>query len=100
MAITPKQGKHIADISAASSRRIEAKYRKGQKEHGGNLWEKEGMLANIEDETTDLIVYVHTLREQIEQAYGLLTHIDRQYEAGKALKAREILGKIIGKPND
>lgn len=94
MALTPKQGKHIADISVAVCRRIEAKYRKGQKEHGGNLWEKEGMLENIMDEITDLLVYAHTLREQMENLRGMID-IDR-----KGSKEAAMIQKILNKPND
>lgn len=97
MAITRKQVAHLREIEAGIVRRLDAKYRKGQKEHGGNIWEKSGMLANAEDESTDFIVYLHTLREQLQEAAALLKR-DRYPDA--VAKAREIIEKIIGKPND
>lgn len=43
------------------------KYDNGQQEHGGRLWEKPGMLENAIDEAIDLVVYLFTLQDQIEQ---------------------------------
>ena len=97
MAMTKKQGEHLKIIEATFMRRLDAKYRKGQKEHGGNIWEKAGMLANAEDECTDFVVYIHTLREQLEEAYALLKRDNYPHAVSKA---REIIEKIIGKPND
>lgn len=97
MAMTRKQSDHLRIIEASFIRRLDAKYRKGQKEHGGNIWEKAGMLANAEDECTDFVVYIHTLREQLEEAHALLK---RETYPQAIAKAREIIEKIIGKPND
>lgn len=41
-----------------------AKYEAGQREHGGNLWEKGGMIEHALEEAIDLVVYLYTLREQ------------------------------------
>lgn len=97
MGLTKKQAQHLHTIGASFMRRMDAKYKKGQKEHGGNIWEKAGMLANAEDEVNDLVVYLHTLREQLEEAYALLK---RETYPQAIAKAREIIEKIIGKPND
>jgi hypothetical protein len=97
MAMTGKQTLHLKRVQLAAMKRINAKYKKGQKEHGGNIWEKAGMLANAEDESTDFIVYLYTLREQLEEAYALL---QRETYPQAITKAREIIEKILGKPND
>lgn len=56
---------HLQRILGAVTRDIDAKYRKGQVEHGGNLWLKPGMLDNAIEEVLDLAVYLYTLREQL-----------------------------------
>ncbi len=94
--MTKKQLGHMRAIGESMVKKLDAKYRKGQKEHGGNIWEKAGMLANAEDEVTDLAVYVHTLRGQLEEAVSLM-------RAGTPVamsKARDIIKKIIGRTND
>ena len=50
------------------------KYVRGQREHGGRLWEKPGMMAQALEESTDLIVYLLTLR-------GQLGHLAEQLKA-------------------
>jgi lipopolysaccharide biosynthesis regulator YciM len=93
--MTQKQNKHLKDIIGSISRRVDEKYRKGQKEHGGDLWLKSGMMDNAMDEVSDLVTYLYTMREQIEEAAGCL-RVERNHD-GKALA---ILDKILGKPND
>ena len=41
-----------------------AKYEAGQKEHGGNLWEKPGLLDNMEEEVIDAWFYIQALKQQ------------------------------------
>jgi len=41
-----------------------AKYEAGQKEHGGNLWEKPGLLNNMEEEVIDAWFYIQALKQQ------------------------------------
>ena len=45
---------------------LTTKYRKGQAEHGGELYAKPGALTNLEDEILDLIVYHQTARQQLK----------------------------------
>jgi hypothetical protein len=44
---------------------IRPKYIKGQKEHGGKLWEK-NIVPLIREEVTDFNVYLPTLLKQVE----------------------------------
>ncbi len=57
---------HLDRVVARTALGIEQQYRGGQAEHGGNLWEKPGMLAHAEAEARDGVVYLCTLREQLE----------------------------------
>ena len=56
---------HIGRVADLQSRLMWAKYVKGQQEHGGNCWEKPGMLAHAQDEVADLSVYLFTLDDQM-----------------------------------
>jgi len=57
---------HLDRIVARAALAVEQKYRRGQVQHGGELWRKAGMLTHAEQETWDFVVYVCTLREQLE----------------------------------
>lgn len=62
------QEAHLARILGQFSTDLRAKYEAGQAEHGGNLWEKPGMLENAIAEAIDLVVYLYTLKEQRDRA--------------------------------
>lgn len=65
---------HLARILDQFSRDATAKYEAGQREHGGNLWLKPGMLEAALEEAIDLVMYLYTLREQRD---GGFTHNGR-----------------------
>lgn len=56
---------YLAAIIADNAVATKKKYLKGQKEHGGHLWEKPGMLQNLEEELTDGLTYAYTIRYQL-----------------------------------
>lgn len=56
---------HMNRILAQFNADLRAKYTAGQREHGGKLWEKPGMLDHAIEEAIDLVVYLYTLREQV-----------------------------------
>lgn len=58
------QAAHLARILQNVTADLCAKYEAGQIEHGGNLWEKPGLLEAAIEEALDLCVYLYTLREQ------------------------------------
>jgi hypothetical protein len=62
---------HLRDVKYNILNDLDRKYRQGQIEHGGNLWEKPGMLDNAIEEVIDLAVYLYTLKEQMKKN-GLL----------------------------
>lgn len=65
--MTPEQEFHLAKIQDLAINKIEIKYRRGQLEHGGNLWEKgdEFLLNAAIEEAIDQVVYLLTLRETL-----------------------------------
>ena len=62
---SPKE--HISGILGWLSNVMTGKYHRGQKEHGGSLWQKPGALANLEEEIMDLPVYYKTAKDQLRQ---------------------------------
>ena len=62
--MTQKQYTHVAEIAAVFKERMSAKYEKGAKEHGGNLWDMTPLqLCDCAiDEAIDQIVYLLTQR--------------------------------------
>lgn len=58
---------HLQRIVDHFSSAVSDKYRRGQAEHGGHLWEKPGMLDYAIEEALDLVVYLFTLKEQQER---------------------------------
>ena len=65
--MTPEQEFHLARIKSEFTSLVDAKYRAGQAEHGGDLIEKEELsLVNMAiDEAIDMVVYLITLRDKI-----------------------------------
>lgn len=62
--MTADQEAHLARLKATITADLDAKYRAGQAEHGGNLWEKPGMLEAAIEEALDQLTYLYTLRDQ------------------------------------
>lgn len=62
---------HLQGMVAWLSRRVAAKYRAGQLEHGGRLWRKP-MLAQLLAEAVDLVVYLFVWYCQHQRLRGLL----------------------------
>lgn len=45
--------------------KAESKYREGQAEHEGNLWEKDGLLEEASKEVIDQMFYLAALRQRV-----------------------------------
>jgi hypothetical protein len=69
--MTKEQEEHLAAIRLRFAARVEKKYRAGQAEHGGNLFDKPNLPFLIE-EVIDFVVYAFTLEDQIARASNLL----------------------------
>lgn len=61
--MTSAQLDHATRISREAAELIGPKYERGQKEHGGNLWEKP-LGDAMTDEVTDFTIYHRTRRQQ------------------------------------
>lgn len=65
--MTDAQEAHLQRIKDKFTAAVDEKYRKGQVEHGGNLWNKAGVIDYAIEEALDMVVYLYTLKEQIEE---------------------------------
>ena len=63
--MTPEQESHLTSITEWFREEVDEKYRQGQKEHGGSMWEKPGMLRSAIEEALDQVTYLKTLHDQI-----------------------------------
>ena len=68
--MTMGQELHLERVKERGVALLDAKYRAGQREHGGNLWQKP-MVQNIMEESLDLLVYTLTLEQQMEDMRGI-----------------------------
>ena len=64
MKMNPEQEAHLQRLKDEFLQLIDSKYRKGQAEHGGDLFERD-LLGEAILETVDLMVYLLTLREKL-----------------------------------
>lgn len=62
--MTPEQETHLRAIKYDFLNAVDVKYRKGQREHGGDIWKKPGVLEMLMEECIDFYVYAHVLRQQ------------------------------------
>lgn len=83
-----EQEAHLSHVIDVFIDKVEKKYRKGQREHGGNLWEKMGIIDCAIEEALDQVVYLVTLKDQLDSGnYYFLKKIDKDKMKEK-VKAR------------
>jgi len=70
--MNPEKEAHLKEMQDAFLSLSRKKYEKGQIEHGGNMWEKSGMLENLEEELVDAWHYLQTLKRHIREAKQLI----------------------------
>jgi hypothetical protein len=65
--VTPEREAHLFRIKAAFLAEVDKKYREGQREHGGDLFDHTQLwlVEQAMAEALDLYVYLFTLRERI-----------------------------------
>lgn len=64
--MTNQQEIHLNKIKQDFSNEVDTKYRRGQEEHGGNLFEKDCIPA-LGEEVIDLVTYFNVVREHHEE---------------------------------
>ena len=89
-ALTTEQVSHLERVIGQHDALTVAKFCNGQREHGGDLHRKPGMLAHALDEAADLPVYLWTLREQL---VGIASDAEARGEHETATAIRRLLTK-------
>lgn len=85
---------HIEGIVERVSADLRTKYAAGQKEHGGNLWEKPGMIDYAIEEVLDLAVYLYTLRDDLRRLSNYVPATEQRYDDSKLFQlGRQWCGK-------
>lgn len=59
---------HINQIVKEFRQEAKRKYMKGVEEHGGHLWKKKGLIDMAIEEAVDQVIYLLTLKKQIEES--------------------------------
>ena len=99
--VTPEHEKHLAGILRDLTRDLDAKYRKGQDEHGGALWRRP-VWKDAWEEVLDLCTYVHTLKMQLSviAEIALMGAADESVVAAQSREScRQILAVLEGFPS-
>ena len=65
--MTQEQELHLQQIKDFVCEQIDKKYRKGVEEHGGNLWEKTGMVDKAFEEIIDIFTYLFVTKNQVSE---------------------------------
>ena len=60
---------HLQRLLAWVSTHVDRKYRRGQAEHGGKLWEAPGLLKELHAEAFDLLAYGQALEENAASVF-------------------------------
>lgn len=79
--MTKKQKEHIDKVMEDTVNLMYSKYKKGVREHGGNLWDKKELIDMAISEAIDQVVYLLTLKQQIKNN-NLGTKYDRDENRG------------------
>ena len=66
-AMTPQQETHLKSITKRFTELCDTKYRKGQQEHGGDMWRMSPgeLIDNAISEAIDQVVYLLTLKDRL-----------------------------------
>ena len=70
--MTLAQEDHLANIQQTVGVEIERKYRLGQAEHGGDLWERVPLVDDMIEESIDQMTYALNLKSQLGRVKKLL----------------------------
>ena len=89
---------HLADLLDTVMVDLASKYLNGQKEHGGHLHRKPGLLQHAKEEALDQIAYLYSLEQQHLEACDLLRDGLAHQEWSSVAKAYNLLiyGNVEG----
>jgi hypothetical protein len=103
--MTPEQTTHMLQLNAEFSNLFKDKYRAGQEEHGGDLWNKDPLLMCIaaKEEVADQWAYISVIEETLRrwhldriEALALLREADRASQTPEwNTRAERLLNKGV-----
>lgn len=67
--LEPGPRAHLDRLLSRIGGDLAAKYAAGQRDHGGHLWQKPGMLEAAIEEGLDSLIYLYTLLEQRDSGF-------------------------------
>ena len=70
--MTLQQEDHLTNLTRTVTASIDKKYRAGQAEHGGDLWERVPLVEDMIEESIDQVTYALTLKQQLARVKELL----------------------------
>jgi hypothetical protein len=91
--MTIEQEAHLKEIQDRIALRINSKYRRGQAEHGGNLWDRPA-FPDMADEVTDFNTYFVTLERQLHQMHEAVQKIKEHVSQMKWAEAMDLLDRL------
>jgi len=65
--MTPEQKESLGNALQRFQVMADKKYKEGQAEHGGNLWEKDCLLDEIEKEIIDQWFYIQAVKQKLQK---------------------------------
>ena len=92
--MTLDQENHLNEILKEVRSKIDTKYRAGQAEHGGDLWERVPLIDDIMDEAVDQTTYALTLKRQLGRIKKLIDEA-RSSVNDNPVKAQKLLTRAI-----
>ena len=87
------QEAHLAAIKKEFCELTDVKYRKGQAEHGGNVWERR-TVNDMEGEVADFFVYFKCIRDDFKRINLLVTEARTALNCGNMAKGQKCLDEI------
>ena len=78
--MTTDQEAHLQSLKDTFVKAVDEKYRKGEAEHGGDLWLKAGIIDMALEEVIDQWVYLKTLQSQLatmKDKFDAYTAVDK-----------------------
>ena len=92
--MTLAQEDHLAEIQETIAKQVDAKYRVGQAEHGGDLWERVPLVEDLIEEALDQMTYALTLKSQLTQVKQLLEEA-RNAAPDKPVSAQKLITRAM-----
>lgn len=88
--MTPAQQQSMQHALVSFVEQAEKKYRDGQAEHGGNLWERDNLLKDVNQEIIDQMFYTKAIEQKVGSVIEILNAA--LFAAGNAGRNPSIAG--------